>query len=210
MGRGISMKTPENLARAQQLRAEGKLFREIAEEIGVAVQTIDAWLNDPDGSRIRARKDSYRGTCIDCSGPTSGCNGRGPRGVPTRCARCHIDAIHDDERREAITLLYREGVPSGEIARRLGIAKGTVTKTAAALRREGVDVPLQRMGGTAAERATRHRRVMELLDDGVGIEQIASECGYKHAPALLGALRHHLALDGREWREFPQVAKGGA
>ncbi len=125
--------------------------------------------------------------------------------VPTRCARCHIDAIRDDERREAITRLYREGVPPGEIARRLGIAEGTVTKTAAALRREGVEVPLQRMGGTAAERATRHRRVMKLLDDGVSIEQIARECDYKSASALLGSLRHHLALDGRERREFPQV-----
>jgi len=205
MARGRSMKTPANLARAQRMRAKGKLFREIAEEIGVAISTIDAWLNDPDGQRIRARKESYRGTCIDYSGPTSGCNGRGPRGAPKRCARCHLDAIREDERREAITLLYRERVPSREIARRLRVAEGTVTKTAAALRREGVDVPLQRMGGTAAQRAARHRRVMELLDDGVSIERIACECGYKSASALLGSLRHHLALDGREWREFPQV-----
>ncbi len=68
------MKTPENLARARQMRSEGKLLREIAEEIGVEVQTINSWLIDPDGSRLRARKESYRGTCIDCSGPTSGCN----------------------------------------------------------------------------------------------------------------------------------------
>ena len=54
--------------------------------MGVAVQTVSAWINDPDGSRLRARKDSYRGECAECGGPT--CGGDGPTNTPMLCAAC--------------------------------------------------------------------------------------------------------------------------
>jgi len=65
------------------LRAEGMVCREIAEETGYAVGTVRAYLNDPNGSRDRARKDGYLGTCEVCGSPTTGCNGPGL--APLRC-----------------------------------------------------------------------------------------------------------------------------
>ena len=85
MPRGVSMKTPDNVARARRLRAEGKSLWQVAQDIGGSVQTISAWMNDPDGALLRARKDSYAGTCGDCGGPTDGSSGRSPA---RRCARC--------------------------------------------------------------------------------------------------------------------------
>lgn len=85
-GRGYTAKTPENIERARALRAAGRYYREIAAELGVGVSTIAGWFEDPDGSRLRARKDSYRGTCAGCGGPVSG--HAGPSTGPTVCLGC--------------------------------------------------------------------------------------------------------------------------
>lgn len=85
--RGYTMKTPERLALARELREEGKMLREIGELLGVATQTVNAWLKDPDGHKLRARKDSYRGECIDCGKPTNGSSGPGKS--PDRCVLCN-------------------------------------------------------------------------------------------------------------------------
>lgn len=71
---------------ARRLRDSGLLFREIAERMGVAVSTVDAWINDPGGVRLKARKDSYRGECRDCGAQTDGSNGLD--GAPERCHPC--------------------------------------------------------------------------------------------------------------------------
>lgn len=76
----------ERVREAQRLRADGLLFREIAERMGVALSTVDAWLNDPDGSRLRARQASYAGKCDTCGGPTNGHDG--PGRAPTTCLTC--------------------------------------------------------------------------------------------------------------------------
>jgi hypothetical protein len=84
--RGKAVKTPERVAEARRLRdEEGLILREIAIRLGAAPSTIHAWLSDPDGSQLRARKDSYAGVCVDCGGPTSGSQGR--RAQP-RCQEC--------------------------------------------------------------------------------------------------------------------------
>jgi hypothetical protein len=62
------------------------MLKEIGERMGVAVTTVDSWLNDPGGARLRARKDSYRGVCEDCGGPTDGSNGAAK--APTHCMDC--------------------------------------------------------------------------------------------------------------------------
>jgi transposase len=74
------------VAQARGLRAQGLLLREIAAEMGVAVQTVFAWLDDPDGSKLRERKERYRGSCVDCGAPTSGSDGRAK--APARCRAC--------------------------------------------------------------------------------------------------------------------------
>ena len=84
--RGHPTKTPERVAEAQRLRAQGLKWREIAERLGVHWKTAYNWVTDPDGSQKRARIDSYRGTCVECGNPTSGCNGRD--GAPGRCVDC--------------------------------------------------------------------------------------------------------------------------
>lgn len=85
MSRGTTVKLPERVAEAIAMREQGMLLREIAAHFGVAIPTIDAWLHDPDGARMKARKDSYAVPCIDCGEPTSGSEGR--RDEP-RCQGC--------------------------------------------------------------------------------------------------------------------------
>lgn len=82
------MTRQEKAAAARRLiREEGLTQKEAAKRLGVARSTLNSWLVDPDGSRLRAREDSYRGTCVDCGGPTYG--GDGPTNVPERCHKCH-------------------------------------------------------------------------------------------------------------------------
>lgn len=80
------MTRAEKVAQAQALRAEGLKLREIAERMGMALQTVHAYLTDPDGSKVRARKESYRGTCVDCGRRTDGSNGTAR--APERCNPC--------------------------------------------------------------------------------------------------------------------------
>lgn len=83
--RGITTKTPERVAEAQRLRAEGTSCRMIAERMEVSYQTISSWLNDPDLSKSRARKKRYAGLCVDCGARTSGSEGRR---TELRCNGC--------------------------------------------------------------------------------------------------------------------------
>lgn len=77
----------ETKRRARELRAQGLIYREIAAELGVARSTVYAWLSDPDGERLRARKQGYAGTCIDCGAPTNGYDG--PGRASKRCVPCN-------------------------------------------------------------------------------------------------------------------------
>lgn len=51
-------------------------------------------INDPDGSKLRARKDSYRGKCQRCDGPTDGSNGAAK--APALCQGCYV-IVHQAE-----------------------------------------------------------------------------------------------------------------
>lgn len=90
------MTREEKVARARELRAQGLLLRQIGERMGASKQTVSAWLTDPDGSRLRARKDSYRGTCRRCGAPTDGSNG--PDAAPDECMSCARQRRHDERR----------------------------------------------------------------------------------------------------------------
>ena len=98
-----------NVEIAQALRAQGLTLREIGEVMGgAAPSTVSAWLCDPDGSQIRARKQSYAGTCADCGAPTNGSRGRDKASV--RCARCATRFQTENARwtREAILDAIRD------------------------------------------------------------------------------------------------------
>jgi transposase len=69
-----------------RLRKQGMTGTAIAEKFGVGSPFVYAVLNDPDGSKDKARKASYGGTCVDCGKRTDGSNGRTT--VPERCKVC--------------------------------------------------------------------------------------------------------------------------
>jgi hypothetical protein len=85
---------------ARELRGRGLRLREIADELGVAVSTVDSWLNDPGGLRLRARKDSYRGRCERCGAATDGSSGRAQ--APRLCSRCFRAQPHSLERAQRL------------------------------------------------------------------------------------------------------------
>lgn len=68
------------------MRRAGASASAISEATGVPRSTINQWIHDPNGSRLRARKDRYRGVCEDCGAPTDGSSGRDK--APRRCADC--------------------------------------------------------------------------------------------------------------------------
>jgi hypothetical protein len=87
-------------ALARELRGRGLRLREIADELGVAISTVDSWLNDPGGERLRARKDSYRGRCERCGAATDGSGGRAQ--APRLCSRCFRAQPHSLERAQRL------------------------------------------------------------------------------------------------------------
>lgn len=74
------------VAKAQALRAQGMMLREIAAEMGSSTSTVHEWITDPDLAKAKQRKVGYRGTCEDCGRPTDGGNGRD--NAPKRCFTC--------------------------------------------------------------------------------------------------------------------------
>lgn len=80
------MKRRELADRAQALRAEGKLQREVAAILGVSRSYAAELTSDPFGLKSRERKDSYSGVCEKCGAPTTGSDG--PKAAPTLCAAC--------------------------------------------------------------------------------------------------------------------------
>lgn len=76
----------ERRTEAARLRGLGYTAREIAEMLGVRRSTVYSYLDDPTGAKLRARKDSYRGTCERCGVRTDG--SRGPGKAPPVCHTC--------------------------------------------------------------------------------------------------------------------------
>lgn len=108
--------TPERLAlaaRAREIRDGGALIQDIAAELGVSRSYASELLHDPDGSRARARKDSYAGVCEDCGGPTSGCNGRA--NAPRLCGVCAAARQRGPD--HGIPARYNEGCRCAECKR---------------------------------------------------------------------------------------------
>lgn len=72
---------------AWQMAHDGMTIVGIANALGVKKSTASMYLNDPDGSRLVARKLTYAGVCIDCGGPTNG-TASGVDRAPERCSLC--------------------------------------------------------------------------------------------------------------------------
>ena len=123
------------VARARELRERGWLLREIAAEMGVVAQTVFAWLDDPDGSKLRERKQRYGGVCVDCDERVRrACQGR-------RAVVCARSGGRASERGGRARALSRRSVSS---------SVATVTR-----RRPVIGTPIKRAGwgSTRARRA---------------------------------------------------------
>jgi hypothetical protein len=81
------MTRAERVARAQQLRADGLLIREIAEQMGISKSYASDLISDPDSAKLTARRDTYRRPCSSCGKLMYGSDGLGPR-APEHCAAC--------------------------------------------------------------------------------------------------------------------------
>ncbi len=72
---------------ARHYREQERLsITQIARRLGRSPATIRGYLYDPDGSKARSVKESYRGECSRCGAATSG---SGPGHARTVCARCN-------------------------------------------------------------------------------------------------------------------------
>jgi hypothetical protein len=107
--RGFTTKTPERLAEAVRLREMGLRYEEIAERLGISRATAYAWIYDPDGAQLKARKDGYRKPCTECGTLTDGSVGPRREGERVICHTCapRIDSVWTDD---AILLAIEEWV----------------------------------------------------------------------------------------------------
>lgn len=76
------------------MRANGLSSGQIAIKLGMKPRTVNNIFSDPDGEKMRARKEGYRGTCRRCGGPTTGGDGRAK--APTICAACCAIEQHEN------------------------------------------------------------------------------------------------------------------
>lgn len=160
---------PELCARAVELRAEGMIYQDIAAELGVARSTVAQWFVDPDGSKSRERKKRYAGTCEGCGGPTDGSNGHAK--ASERCQACRDSRYA--ERNARLVELWEAGVPTPEIASRLGMTEVAV--------RSWVDRARHRCGMDISLRKRRHRElwpdIERLWNEGLTGPEIAQRLG---------------------------------
>lgn len=87
MSRGQTMRTPERVELAQDLRADGLKWREVADVLGCSLSAAQEWAADPSGHIRDARKATYGGVCDCCGGPTDGSGGK-KRAAPRTCQSC--------------------------------------------------------------------------------------------------------------------------
>lgn len=88
---------PTRIERARYARARldaGDTYKQVAADMDLTVSGLKNLVYDPDGSKQKARRERYQGTCVDCGAKTDGSNGRA--NAPKRCAKCAADAQHDE------------------------------------------------------------------------------------------------------------------
>jgi transposase len=136
----------EREAIVRELRNQGLVMREIAEIVGLSTSTVDAYLNDPGGHRLKARKASYAGACVDCGAPTNG--NAGPGKACMRCLDCGGRFTAELSRRRwlahrvQIEAMWADGYTMREIAREMGLKYDKAMTSR--MRANGYDLPYRR------------------------------------------------------------------
>lgn len=109
---GVTRERLQRAAEAKRLRDSGYLNREIAEALGVSRSYASQLCTDPDGTKSRARKDSYRKPCPGYSGPCANMlsGSEGPSQMPRLCQACDEERNHAERHwtRERIIGIFQE------------------------------------------------------------------------------------------------------
>lgn len=84
----------ERHEQVKALRAQGRTFKEIAAELGLATSTVTAAYYDPEGAKDKERKARRSRPCLDC-GKTVKNSGSEP---PERCLPCRKRHEHETRR----------------------------------------------------------------------------------------------------------------
>lgn len=70
-----------------RMRAQGMMFKDIGQALGISTSLAHDYYSDPDGSKVRARKERYAFPCVECGAKTNpGGTDRGT-GMCDSCAR---------------------------------------------------------------------------------------------------------------------------
>lgn len=167
----------DRAAEAARLRAQGLVYREIAERMGISRSYAAALICDPDGSGDRARKDSYRGECERCGASTNGSNGRH---APKLCNDCFQTRYA--ERNETLIEMWEAGVPVSRIAATLGMTHTAVRRWVDDARHRNVAALSLRR-----RRTTTHQEKLAVIaawEAGESTRSIAERFGFASVASL--------------------------
>lgn len=162
------MTRAERAAEAARLKAEGLNGIQVAARMGVSRSYAYELLDDPEGTKVRTRKASYSGICVDCGAPTCGNDGRSK--APKRCAAC--GATRHADRNARVFRWWEQGVHTSLIASREGMTENAVLSL--------VNWHRHRNGEPIALRRRRSRelwpKIEQLWREGKTLTEIAAEC----------------------------------
>lgn len=92
----------ELAAEVARLRGEGLVFRELAARLGISRSYADALVNDIDGAKRRARRESYQGVCARCGGVTKS---NGTSKASPICKTCAVAVSKENARWTPATIV---------------------------------------------------------------------------------------------------------
>ena len=176
----------DRAARARELRSQGLVLREIAEQLAVSVRTIARWTNpqlaERDRHRSRAAKQARRRPCERCSQPLAYDRTRG------LCVTCQRGDAH--RRVERVAALYQDGHEPPEIARHVGLSEGYVDNLLVGLAREKRIQPRWTLRDRRTARE-RERQILMLISQKRPRREIATQVGltYSSLSTVLARLR---------------------
>lgn len=171
--------------------AEGLPWREIAQRLGISTSYASELGTDPLGEKTRARKESYRGECVDCGAPTSGSDGA--ENAPKRCAKCHAIRQHEEREwtPETIVLAFRA---AAEILGRPPAAADFTIRTPSTRRK------------MTPTRIAEGEKLREAMDAGLRFPPpsvVKRECGSWDAALDLAGLSRASGRGGAPWHREP-------
>ena len=176
----------DRAARARELRSQGLVLREIAEQLAVTVRTIARWTNpelaERDRQRSRQAKRARRRPCERCSQLLAYDRAGG------LCSTCLRHDAH--ARVDRVAALYTDGHEPPGIARQVGLSEGYVSNLLVELAREKRIRPRWTLRDRRTARE-RERQVLILISQKRPRREIAGQVGltYSSLSTVLARLR---------------------